>query len=142
MWDMASTKGTTLCRLMSRCWMGCWRSSFFVGIACIGYQRFGLDWRGFYVNLTRDEIEVGALERPSSDSDGIAERLFHFCLPDSAVPLILCSSKGSSVNANGSYPAGMHGVESYLFLTVETRRWFTFCRWGDDEQSLEWKSCS
>src|ERR1700677_1635140 len=49
---MASTKGTTLCCLMSRCWMGRWRSSFFVGMAYIEYQRFGLDLCGFYVNLT------------------------------------------------------------------------------------------
>src|SRR5256885_3410480 len=40
---MASTKGTTLCCLMSRCWMGRSRSSFFVGMALLGYQlRIGL----------------------------------------------------------------------------------------------------
>src|ERR1700722_18104500 len=30
---MASTSGTTLCCLMSICWMGCWSSSFLVAIA-------------------------------------------------------------------------------------------------------------
>src|ERR1700761_985168 len=35
---MASTRGTTLCCLMSMCWIGEVRSSFFVGIAYQGYQ--------------------------------------------------------------------------------------------------------
>src|ERR1700729_512456 len=53
---MASTKGTTLCCLMSRCWMGRWRSSFFVGMAYLGYQRLRLDWRGFYVNFAQQHL--------------------------------------------------------------------------------------
>src|SRR5260221_10312613 len=48
---MASTRATTLCCLMSMCWMGRSRSSFFVGIAYIGYQRFALCWSGVYVNF-------------------------------------------------------------------------------------------
>ena len=35
---MASTRATTLCCLMSMCWIGLARSSFFVGMSCLGYQ--------------------------------------------------------------------------------------------------------
>src|SRR6266702_8642760 len=55
---MASTRETTLCCLMSRCWMGRLRSSFFVGISFIGYQRSTLDWSGFYVNFDADSLAL------------------------------------------------------------------------------------
>src|SRR5271170_3457982 len=39
---MASTSGITLCCLMSMCWMGEVRSSFFVGIALLSIAKQGV----------------------------------------------------------------------------------------------------
>jgi len=54
--------------------MGRSSSSFFVGMAPIGYQRFVLCWSGFYVNFAK-EFQVGGgrlsiRARASGDDEG------------------------------------------------------------------------
>jgi hypothetical protein len=60
--------------------MGRSRSSFFVGIAYIGYQRSGLNWRGFHVNLTAAEGERfrGYLPQESNLEGLGLKRLLYF----------------------------------------------------------------